>query len=105
MSETNWYEKMMAEQAAEKELEEKVEKSEMTEEEALEIRMKATITKFESLLDAFALIPPSCAFDTPRFYPGWVRLLSGSLCALRQGDRRMVRDMFGRIARVICFFC
>jgi len=26
MSETNWYEKMMAEQAAEKELEEKVEK-------------------------------------------------------------------------------
>jgi hypothetical protein len=57
MSETNWFDKMMAEQAAEEELDRQVESGEITEGAALEILMKATITKFESLPDAFEADP------------------------------------------------
>jgi hypothetical protein len=57
MNHDNELEVLMAEQAAEEELDRQVESGEITEEAALEIRVKATITKFESLLDAVEANP------------------------------------------------
>jgi hypothetical protein len=57
MSEINWFEEMMSKQAAQEEIEEKVKKGEMTEEEALEINLKATLKSFGNLLDMFEAYP------------------------------------------------
>ncbi|HYY29279.1 MAG TPA: hypothetical protein VE860_15105 [Chthoniobacterales bacterium] len=58
MKESKRYENMLKEQKEREEVDKRVENGDLTEEEALEINLKATLKSFERLIDDFEAVDP-----------------------------------------------